>query len=130
MSGRLLLCSEDANLKSAVEATGMPVDVAGEAVEILERDQHRVVVMDALADPVVRAYLRSLHGPRRRDIFVVVTGEGETTGDRDRAWRESADLVVHNDDLGDIARLIAEGRDEKEAFYARFREIASAQGDS
>lgn len=126
---RALVFSQDERLQCALKASGCDTLVVDTGVDQLERDERHLVFLDAGSDYDVVAYLRSLHGPRRRDLFVVVLGEDFTTGNRDQAWRESADLVVHPDDLGRVGQLVEQGRSEKSRFYERFREITRTHGD-
>jgi hypothetical protein len=127
---RSLVCSQDERLHCALRASGWDVQVVDCGVGFLEKDERRVVFLDAGSDYDTIAYLRSLHGPRRRELFVVVLSERYTTGDREQAWRESADLVLHPDDLGRVAQLVEQGWHEKTRFYARFRELTQTHGDS
>ena len=122
----ILLCTEDERIRAAFH----DADVAPQGVDALERDEYHVVVLDAHSEPETVAYLAGLSGARRRDITVVLVCEDVTTGDRDRAWRESVDLVVATDDLENIESTLQEGVSDKGRFYERFRNIANTQGQS
>lgn len=127
-SDRILLCSQDERIRAALPEA----QVVDRAIAALERDAHPVVVLDGHSDPEAVRYLRELTGARRRDLFValVLEHEGLPTGDRDFAWRESVDLVVHMSDVGRLDALLAEGAAHKTRFYERFRAIAAAQGEN
>ena len=120
-----LLCSQDPRLRAALPQA----EVAREAVEIIERGLHDVVVFDSASDVATVEALRRTVGARRRETFVVFVSDHVTTGDGEHAWRESADLVVHFDDAARLAELIAHGRREKERLYGRFHDLASERGD-
>ena len=127
---KALVCSQDERLQCALTASGCDALVVEKGVDHLERDERKLVFLDDGSHHETIAYLRSLHGPRRRDLFIVVLGEKYTTGNREEAWRVSADLVVNPGDLGRVVALVEQGCLEKKRFYARFREIAQNHGDS
>jgi len=120
-----LLCSQDPRLRDALPAA----EVAREAVEIIERGLHDVVVIDSASDVATVEALRRTVGARRREAFIVFVSDHVTTGDGEQAWRESADLVVHSDDAARLAELLAQGRVEKERLYGRFHDLAAERGD-
>lgn len=120
-----LVCSQDERIHAAVTD---PEVVSG-GVEVLERDEHDVVVLDAHCDHDTLAYIRSLKGGRRRDLTVVLVVEDAETGDRDRAWRGSVDFVMNVKDLDRFDSLLQEFVWDKGRFYERFRGIESAQGE-
>ena len=122
----ILLCSQDKRLRSAVPRA----HVVREAVEIIERGVHDVVIIDSASDvPTVEA-LRSTVGSRRRELFVVFVSDHVNTGDGEQAWRESVDLVVHFLDADRLGELIQTGRAEKKHVYRRFHDLAMERGDS
>lgn len=128
MASSILVCSQDERIHAVLPGA----EIVDRAVAVLERDDHDVVVLDAHSDPDAVGYLRGLTGARRRDLFValVLEHDGLPTGDRDFAWRESVDLVVHVSDLGRLDALLRDGARDKSRFYERFRAIARAQGES
>lgn len=123
---RRLLCTDDERITAAVPDG----EVVLRAAETLERDAHEVVVLDRHSDPETVAYLRGLTGARRRDLIVVLVADDVRTRDREQAWRQSVDLVVHVDDLVRFDALVRDVVDEKERFYARFRELGRTLGES
>ena len=124
MSDSVVLYTDDERVRHAVEKAGYePLDHTDD----FERD--RLVVLDAGADPKVVSFLRSLSGGMRRSLLVVVVGDAHTTGDREQAWRQSADLVVHPDDYGRIGELILELAREKADLYTRVAQVAQGLGD-
>ena len=121
-----LLCSQDQRLRAALPIA----HVVREAVEIIERGVHDVVIIDSASDvPTVEA-LRSTVGSRRRELFVVFVSDHVNTGDGEQAWRESVDLVVHFLDADRLGELIQTGRAEKKHVYGRFHDLAMERGDS
>ena len=122
---KVLLCTEDPRLRASLPEA----DVAREAVEALESAQHDVVVLDASTEYPVRESLRSIHGARRREMFIVLVSDRVTTGDGEQAWRESVDAVVQTDDTEQLAELLRDGRDAKHRLYQRFHGMALERGD-
>jgi hypothetical protein len=122
---RNLLCTDDERLAAAIPDG----EVVLQAAETLEHDAHEIVFLDRHSDPETVDYLRSLTGARRRDLTIVLVAGDVCTQDREQAWRESVDLVVHVDDLTRIDALVRDYVDEKERFYERFRKLARAQGE-
>ncbi|MHC4952561.1 MAG: hypothetical protein ACYTGZ_01625 [Planctomycetota bacterium] len=122
---RTLLCSEDTRLRSVLP----DAEVAREAIELIERGSHEVVVLDASTDRQTTEALRSTMGARRRDLFVVLVSDHVTTGDGEQAWRESVDMVVHADDVSRLPDLLREGREAKRRLCGRFRSMSLERGD-
>ncbi len=122
----VFLCTEDERIRAAMPEA----DVVPQAVDALERDEHCVVVLDGSSDPETVAYLRGLKGARRRDLTVVFVSDDTATGDRDRSWQESVDLVVNVADLDRMESILQECVWDKGRFYERFRNLASAQGEN
>ena len=124
-NGTLLITEDERIVAAAGEA-----EVVVQAIDVLERDEHDVVILDHHSDPDSVAYLRSLSGARRRDLTVVLVSEETATGDRDLAWRESVDVVINSADLDRFDALLQEAVWDKGRFYERFRQIANAEGEN
>ncbi len=129
--GVALICTEDERIKAAVAAAGYSIADAPTAALALPELRHRpiaLVAFDPMPERETLAFVDALAGRRRRELFVLRCGDGVRTGDRFEAWQSSADLVVHADDLGDLPQLLEGARQEKDAFYDRFREAQAAAG--
>ncbi len=127
----ILVGSDDERLATSLAIAGFAVVPLGASwLDMLEDEVHRLVLVDDGCAPEVLAHLRGVSGGRRRDLFVVRWDAEGVTGDRTAAWRQSVDLVVNPADVARLGALVDEGVAEKQAFYARFREIAGAQGDA
>lgn len=131
MAGKALVCTADEPIRAAVAAAGYIVTVAADdetAVPQLRHGKWDLVVLDRVPARETFAYLHALAGKRRRDVFVLTVDERGPTGDRFRAWHESADLIVAPADLERLGALVAEAVDEKDEFYRVFREVQRATG--
>jgi len=129
--GPALVCTDDERVAAAVAAAGyetVPAPVADTALPALRERAFALIAFGAAADRETQAFVDGLAGRRRRDVFVLRCAEDVRTGDRFAAWRWSADLVVHPGDLGDLPRLLAAARREKDGFYGRFREAQVRAG--
>ena len=120
-----LVCSQDERIHAAITE---PEIVEGGA-EVLERDEHDVVILDVHCDFDTLAYIKGLKGGRRRDLTVVLVVEDAETGDRERAWRESVDLVMNTRDLDRFDSLLQEFVWDKGRFYERFCGVERVQGE-
>ncbi|MFQ5845568.1 MAG: hypothetical protein ACE5JG_11340 [Planctomycetota bacterium] len=115
-----LLCSEDERVRQALAGAGfriLPAMTAGKALTLLEKEAVDLVVADVGTDPRTIDLLNVLPGHRRRKLFAVLLGAGYKTGDRMQAWRESVNLVVNPEDLGDFEVRVRERMAEEEEFY-------------
>jgi len=129
--GPALVCTDDERVAAAVAAAGYEVVAAPAAEAALPALRERAFALIAFGEATDRetqAFVDGLTGRRRRDAFVLRCAADVRTGDRFAAWRCSADLVVHPGDLGDLPRMLAAARREKDEFYGRFREACARAG--
>jgi len=131
MSRNALLCTADERIGKAAAEAGFRATraaSAGEALPKVRHDDWDLIVVDDTTDFDTTDYLHHLPGARRRDLFVVRVGDRFTTGDRFEAWCESADLVVHGDDVENLGLLVEDWEQDKAGFYRRFHEILHEAG--
>jgi len=129
--GSALVCTADERVSAAVARAGYkatPAPTCAEALPCVRHDHWSVIALDASTGRETLAYLHSLPGARRRDLFVVLFGDRFETGNRLQAWSRSVDLVVHPDDGEHLRRQIADGLREKDEFYRRFRTLQRDAG--
>jgi len=122
---RAVLLADDERIRAALERAGFEVATAltaAAAAAEVEAEKARLFAVGEGSDPRAAAVLRALGGARRRAIFVAAFGSGFRTGDREAAFRESANLVVGTGDLEGLASLLGAARDEEERFTRRLRE--------
>lgn len=131
LRGAALACSADAALRAALTEAGFVVTAAPacpDALPAIRHDSWAVVAVDTTTGRDTRAYLNGLPGVRRRQVFVLCVDPAAETGDRFRAWAESADLVVNPSDLPQLRKLVGDALREKTEFYRRFNEIRREAG--
>jgi hypothetical protein len=128
---RAVVGSEDERIAAALERAGfdvVPAPKAVDALDLLEAEAARLFVIEEGSDPRLLAFLRSLSGVRRREIFVLLCQSRWPTGDRMLAWRESVNYVIHEKDLDGVAKRIEEARAEEKRFHDRFDALLSGAG--
>jgi predicted Zn finger-like uncharacterized protein len=114
-------------LKVMLEALGYVVDIpttADQAIQRLRFNQYHIVLLDdhfegASPNPIT-GYLAGLNMNVRREMFVVLVGERFKTADHLQAFMESVDLILHSDDLPNLATFLTRGLSERERFYKVF----------
>ena len=114
-------------LKIQLEGMGYVVDTpatAYHAVQRLRFNQYHVILLDddleARSQYPVAGYLASLNMSPRRVMFVVLIGERLKTADHLQAFVESVDLVLHPNDLPQLAIHLAQSLRNHERFYKVF----------
>jgi DNA-binding response OmpR family regulator len=111
------------------------VDIPAAADNALQRlrfNQYHVVVLDddfegKSAHPVA-AYLAGLNMSIRREMFVVLIGQRFKTADHLQAFMESANLILHPDDLPQLPTFLSRGMRDHERFYKVFTECLLEAG--
>jgi CheY-like chemotaxis protein len=122
-------------LKGMLEGLGYVVDIPATsdlAFERLRFNQYHVILLDddfggKSANPVA-GYLAGLNMNSRRDIFVVLIGPHFKTADHLQAFIESVNLVLHPNDLPQLAAFLARGLRDHERFYKVFTECLIEAG--
>jgi len=83
-----------------------------------------VVMVDDQFDmpgkPGVLDYFSSLEMVSRRRIFVVLVAKGFRTMDRMTAFHKSVNLLINEEDLHEIDKILARGIKKHELFYSVF----------
>ena len=124
-----------AELKTILESLGYVVDspaAADQALQRLRFNQYRVILLDddferQSPNPVAE-YLAGLNMNIRRDMFVVLIGQRFKTADHLQAFIESVNLILHPDDLPQLATFLARGVRDQEQFYKVFTECLIGAG--
>jgi CheY-like chemotaxis protein len=118
-----------AELKTILEGLGYVVDspaAADRALQRLRFNQYRVILLDddfeGKSPNPVAEYLAGLNMNIRRDMFVVLIGQRFKTADHLQAFIESVNLILHPDDLPQLATFLARGMNDQERFYKVFTE--------
>jgi hypothetical protein len=122
-------------LKTILEGLGYFVDIPAAADQVLQRlrfNQYHVILVDddfesKFPNPVAE-YLAGLNMNIRRDMFVVLVGQRFKTADHLQAFMESVNLVLHSDDLPQLATLLTRGIRNHEQFYKVFTECLIEAG--
>jgi hypothetical protein len=122
-------------LKSTLESLGYVVDIPAAVDHALQRlrfNQYHVIFLDddlegQSPNPIV-GYLAGLNMNVRRETFVVLIGQGFKTGDYFQAFVESVDLILHPDDLPQLATFLTRGMRDHERFYKVFTECLIEAG--
>jgi predicted Zn finger-like uncharacterized protein len=116
-------------LKAMFEGMDYVVDIpaaAGNALQRLRFNQYHVVVLDddfeGKSAHSVAAYLAGLNMNIRREMFVVSIGQRFKTADHLQAFMESANLILHPDDLPRLSTFLTRGMRDQELFYKVFTE--------
>jgi hypothetical protein len=73
-------------------------------------------------------YLASLNMNVRREMFVVLIGQRFKTADHWQAFMESANLLLHPDDLPQLVTFLRRGLRDHERFYKVFTECLIEAG--
>ncbi|MGH8067960.1 MAG: hypothetical protein ACRERE_22585 [Candidatus Entotheonellia bacterium] len=137
-SAALLYVSREeahAELKAILEGLGYVVDspaAADQALQRLRFNQYRVILLDddfeGQSPNPVAEYLAGLNMNIRRDMFVVLIGQRFKTADHLQAFIESVNLILHPDDLPQLATFLARGVRDQEQFYKVFTECLIGAG--
>jgi predicted Zn finger-like uncharacterized protein len=122
-------------LKVMLEALGYVVDIPATADQTLQRlrfNQYHIALLDddfeGKSPNPIAEYLARLNMSVRRDIFVVLIGGRFKTADHLQAFMESANLILHPDDLPHLATFLARGLAEHERFYKVFTQCLIEAG--
>jgi CheY-like chemotaxis protein len=122
-------------LKVTLESLGYVVDIPAAVDHALQRlrfNQYHVIFLDddlegRSPNPIV-GYLAGLNMNIRRETFVALVGQGFKTGDHFQAFVESVDLILHPDDLPQLATFLTRAMRDHERFYKVFTECLIAAG--
>jgi hypothetical protein len=124
-----------AEVKAILEGLGYVVDspaAADQALQRLRFNQYRIILLDDDSErkspnPVAE-YLVGLNMNIRRDMFVVLIGQRFKTADHIQAFIESVNLILHPDDLPQLATFLVRGVRDQERFYKVFTECLIEDG--
>jgi zinc-ribbon domain len=122
-------------LKVMLEALDYVVDIPAAADQALQRlrfNQYRVILLDddferKSPNPIAE-YLAGLNMSIRRDMFVVLIGQCFKTADHLQAFMASVNLILHPDDLPQLATFLTRGMRDHERFYRVFTECLVKAG--
>jgi CheY-like chemotaxis protein len=122
-------------LKAALESLGYVVDIPTTTDYVLQRlrfNQYHLIFLDDHFDErspnAIVSYLAGLNMNVRRETFVVLIGHRFKTGDHFQAFVESVDLLLHPDDLPQLAAFLTRGLRDHERFYKVFMECLIEAG--
>jgi CheY-like chemotaxis protein len=122
-------------LKAMLEGLGYVVDMPSTAEQALQRlrfNQYHIVLLEddfeGTSSNSVADYLARLNMNIRRDMFVVLIGHRFKTGDHLQAFIESVNLLLHPNDVPQLATLLIRGVRDQERFYKVFTECLIAAG--
>ena len=136
-----LICVDDGDRRGAVrralEQLGYGVETpadAEEAVDRLRKVAYQVVIVDQTynggtpLDNVILNALNAMAMSVRRHVFVALLASDVKTLDNASAFARSVNVVVHTDDLAQLAPLLRRAVADNDAFYRVFREVLQAAG--
>jgi CheY-like chemotaxis protein len=134
-----LLCinREDSRdeLQGMLEGLGYVVDMPAAADHALQRlrfNQYHVILLDddfaGQSPNPVMGYLAELNMNTRREMFVILIGQRFKTADHLQAFIESVNLILHPDDLPQLAAFLTRGLRDQERFYKVFTECLIEAG--
>jgi CheY-like chemotaxis protein len=122
-------------VKAVLQRMGYTVDVqtsVDQAVDQLRMNQYQIVVLSFLAKQQpsnsIMSYLAGLNMNIRREIFMVLIGDGFKTADHLQAFMNSANLVLHPADLAHMESLLTQGLQDHTRFYKVFLECLVESG--
>jgi CheY-like chemotaxis protein len=122
-------------VKAMLEGLGYVVDIPATADSGLQRlrfNQYRLILLDDDFDEKspnpIASYLAALNMTTRREIFVILIGRRFKTSDHLQAFMESVNLVLHPDELPQLAAFLTRGLREHERFYKVFTECLIEAG--
>jgi CheY-like chemotaxis protein len=73
-------------------------------------------------------YLEGLSMTIRRQTFVVLVSAALKTMDNMTAYNKSVNLIIHKNEIGDVAQIFKKALDEYESFYHVYKENLRKQG--
>jgi CheY-like chemotaxis protein len=134
-----LLCinREDSRgeLKGLLEGLGYAVDMPAAADQALQRlrfNQYHVILLDndfaGRSPNPLMGYLARLNMNTRREMFVIFIGQRFKTADHFQAFIESVNLILHPDDVPQLAAFLSRGVRDQERFYKVFTECLIEAG--
>jgi hypothetical protein len=134
-----LLCINRAEsrgeVKAVLEGLGYVVDVpmaSDHALQRLRFNQYHVVLLEdgfeGKSPNPITGYLAGLNMNIRREMFVVLIGQRFKTADHLQAFMESVNLLLHPDDLPQLATFLSRGLRDHERFYKVFTECLIEAG--
>ena len=122
-------------VKAVLQRMGYAVDVqtaVDQAVDQLRLNQYQIVVLSSPAKQTspnsIMDYLAGLNMNIRREIFVVLIGDGFKSADHLQAFMKSANLVLHPADLPHMESLLTQGLQDLTRFYKVFIECLVESG--
>jgi predicted Zn finger-like uncharacterized protein len=134
-----LLCMNRADPRSDVkpmlEGLGYVVDFPATTDHALQRlrfNQYHIILLDDGFDGKspnpIAGYLAGLNMNIRREMFVILVGQRFKTADHLQAFMESANLLLHPDDLPQLVTFLSRGLKDHERFYKVFTECLVEAG--
>jgi len=130
-----LVSLEEASVRdfAVAELQGMGYEVhpfSGECDPALQLHSHsyRVVVLSpcGIASGALLAELASLPMDRRRELYVVLLGDGVESRSPMAAFVQSVDLTLSLDDLAYFRTLVERGIAEQDRFYSVLKQVQQA----
>jgi hypothetical protein len=122
-------------LKVMLEGMDYVVDMPAAANNALQRlrfNQYHVIVLDddfeGKSPHSIAVFLAGLNMYIRRQMFIVLIGQRFKTADHLQAFMESANLIIHPDDLPQLATFLTQGMRDHERFYKVFTECLLEAG--
>jgi zinc-ribbon domain len=105
---------------------------ANNALQRLRFNQYHVIVLDddfeGKSPHSIAVFLAGLNMYIRRQMFIVLIGQRFKTADHLQAFMESANLIIHPDDLPQLATFLTQGMRDHERFYKVFTECLLEAG--
>ena len=130
-----LICESDPAIRAKISSalTGMGYQVtepaaARDALKNMRFHVYDVVVVNDNFDRsgkeanAVLDYLENLSMSTRRQIFVAMISDTYRTLDNMAAFHRSVNITINMKNIDDVDKIIAQGKDDTEAFYHIFRE--------
>lgn len=136
-----LICEQDEAVREKVRSVLQGLDYnmtdaesTRDALKFMRFHNFDLVVLnegfdggDPASNYVLR-YLSQLPTSTRRDIFVVLVGEGFATGDSMTAFNRSVNLALNKEDLDELEKFLKLALTEHEEFYRVLKESMKRMG--
>jgi zinc-ribbon domain len=122
-------------VRSMLKCLGYVVDMPATTDHALRHlcfNQYQVILFsddfDGKSPNPIAGYLAGLNMNIRREMFVILIGQRFKTADHLQAFMESVNLILHPDDLPQLATLLTRGLRDQERFYKVFTECLIEAG--
>ncbi|MBW2020393.1 MAG: hypothetical protein JRI65_10400 [Deltaproteobacteria bacterium] len=136
-----LICEQDKGIREKIRSTLQKMDYhvteaasARDALKFMRFHVFDLVMLDENFDGaspesnLVLQYLKRLPMNTRRNIFVLLLGQGFRTGDNMMAFNKSVNLVANLKDIDELEKVLVRSLKENEEFYRVLKESLKKVG--